>query len=112
VDTESFYLVPIRLPEQVPAEDFETFMLEDVFPAIPKGAGRAGQITSLRLFGGNNSGPSGNLNDYLWLISGAVNGIPATQQLDRIRSFGAEAPAEGVQGGDYREVGRWDAEGQ
>ena len=105
-----FHLVPLRLPDQVAAEAFEAFMLEEIFPAIPKEAGRSGRLTGLRLMRGDNSGESGNLTEYLWVISGLVNGNPATQQLERIRAFGVEAPATGLRAGDYHEVGRWSAD--
>ena len=109
MDGDSFHLVPIRLAQHVSAEDFETFMLEDVFPAIPKESLRTGQVTGLRLIRGNNSGEQGNENDYLWLIYGTINGGAAINQLDRLSAFGAEVRAEGVNAGDYREVGRWSA---
>ena len=85
-------------------------MLEEIFPAIPKGLGRSGQLTELRLIRGNNSGETGNQREYLWLIAGLINGNPATQQLERIRELGVEAPAEGLSAGDYHEVGRWSAD--
>ena len=106
MDGDSFHLVPIRLAQHVSAEDFETFMLE---AAIPKDQLRPGQITGLRLIRGNNSGEEGNENDYLWLIYGTINGGAAIKQLDRLSAFGAEVRAEGVNAGDYREVGRWTA---
>src|SRR3954468_9883338 len=106
----SFHLIPIRRVADRSSEDFQRFMLEEVFPAVPKGVSRAGQVTGLRLMAGNNSGETGNEREYLWEVFGTVNGGAALSQLERIRAFGAEAPLETAQGGDYVEVGRWTAD--
>jgi hypothetical protein len=106
---DRFWLKAIRLPEGVSAEDFEKFMLEDVFPAIPKESSRSGQVSGLRLFRGNNVE---NLKDYLWVVYGTVNGGPARGQLERIEAFGAQVSDEGVRDGEYVEAARWPASGQ
>jgi len=106
----AFYLIPIRLADGVSDDAFERFMLDDVFPSVSKEPGRPGRVTGLRLFRGNNSGETGNLGEYLWVVYGAVNGGSARGELDRIRAFGTQAPAEGAKDGAYVEVGRWPAD--
>ena len=103
----SFHLIPIRRAAERSSEDFERFMLDDVFPAVPKGLSRTGQVTGMRLMAGNNSGETGNERDYLWTVFGTVNGGAALSQLERISAFGAEASLETAQGGSYVEIGRW-----
>ena len=93
----------ITLSKDKNEDDFEQFMLEDVFPAVDKRSLRSGQITSLVLLKGNNTDRT---NKYQWLVEGGINGGAANNQVDRIRAFGAEVtPVH-----DFVEIGRWSAE--
>jgi len=93
----------IKLPTGKDEDDFERFMLEEVFPAVDKGSLRTGQITSLVLLRGNNPD---NTNEFLWLVEGGINGGAANQQMDKIRAFGAGVTPMH----DFDEIGRWSAE--
>lgn len=92
----------IELSKRKEESDFETFMLDQVFPAVDKGSRRDGQITGLVLLKGNNTGRT---NEYLWLVHGGVNGGAARQQVEKIEAFGARVtPMQ-----DFVELGRWPA---
>ncbi len=95
----------IKLSESKNESDFEHFMLEEVFPAVDKHLRRDGQVTSLVLLKGNNTG---HTNEYLWLVNGGVNGGAANQQMDKIKVFGADVSPML----DFVELGRWSAEDQ
>jgi hypothetical protein len=95
----------IKLSKKKDEDEFETFMLDEVFPAVDKGSLRSGQITGLVLLKGANTGRT---NEYLWLVYGGVNGGAANQQLDTIRAHGARVTPLL----DFRERGRWFAEGE
>lgn len=92
----------IKLSKRKDEGEFEKFMLGKVFPAVDKGSRRDGQITELVLLKGNNSGRT---NEYLWLVSGGVNGGAANRQLDKIKEFGARVTPML----DFVEKGRWSA---
>lgn len=95
----------IKLSKGKDESDFETFMLDEVFPAVDKGSRRDGQITGLVLLKGNNTGST---NEYLWLVEGGVNGGAARQQVEKIEAFGAKVkPMQ-----DFVELGRWPAAGE
>jgi hypothetical protein len=95
----------IRLSKRKNEGDFEKFMLGQVFSAVDKSSRRDGQITSLVLLKGNNTG---HTNEYMWLVDGGVNGGAANQQVDAIRAFGARvSPVL-----DFVECGRWSAQGE
>jgi hypothetical protein len=91
----------IELSDLTKRRDFETFMLDEVFPAVDKGAWRSGQITGLVLLGGKNTNL--NTNQYLWLVHGAIGGGTAASQLDKIKAFGAQISPMN----EFSEVGRW-----
>jgi hypothetical protein len=95
----------ITLAKDKNEDDFEQFMLEKVFPAVDKRSRRDGQITSLVLLKGNNTG---HTNEYLWLVGGGVNGGAANRQVDKIKAFGTTIAAMH----DFVEIGRWSAKGQ
>jgi len=93
----------ITLSKDQNEDAFEQFMLEEVFPAVDKRSRRDGQITSLVLLKGNNTG---HTNKYLWLVEGGVNGGAANNQVDGIKAFGAKVTPMH----DFVEIGRWSAE--
>jgi hypothetical protein len=90
----------IELSKDKNESDFEKFMLEEVFPAVDKRSLRSGQITSLVLLKGNNTG---HTNEYLWLVEGAINGGDANNHLDKIQAVGAIASPML----EFEECGRW-----
>ena len=92
----------IKLSQDKNEHDFERFMLEDVFPAVDKRSRRDGEISSLVLLKGNNTG---HTNEYLWQVEGGVNGGAARQQVDRIEAYGAVV----VPMLDFVEIGHWSA---
>ena len=92
----------IKLSKRKNESEFEKFMLEEIFPAVDKRSLRNGQITSLVLLKGNNTG---HTNEYLWLVEGGVNGGAANQQVDKIKAFGARVSPML----DFVESGRWSA---
>ena len=94
----------IELSDLARRRDFETFMLNEVFPAIDKGVWRSGQITGLVLLGGSN--PNLNTAHYLWLVHGAIGDAGGRGQLDRIKAFGAQVSPMN----EFREVGSWFAQ--
>lgn len=92
----------IKLSKRKNEEEFEKFMLEEIFPAVDKRSLRSGQITSMVLLKGNNTG---HTNEYLWLVRGGVNGGAANQQVNKIKEFGARvSPMH-----DFIEAGSWSA---
>jgi hypothetical protein len=99
VDT-SVSVYAITLPEGVKEDDFNTFMLEEVFPAISKKSTRAGQVTGLYLLQGNTVG---HTHEYLWLVYGVIAGGPARQAVKKLEAFGAQVAAVR----DFSEVGHW-----
>jgi len=94
----------IELLDLTQRRDFESFMLDEVFPAIDKGLSRSGRITGLVLLGGSNTDV--NTKTYLWLVHGAIGAGTAGSQLDRIRAFGAQVSPMN----EFREVGSWFAQ--
>ena len=94
----------IELSDLDRRRDFETFMLDDVFPAIDKGLSRSGRITGLVLLGGSNTDV--NTKTYLWLVHGAIGAGAAGSQLHRIEAFGAQVSPMN----EFREVGSWFAQ--
>lgn len=94
------YIYAIKLSEGKDEEDFERFMREEVFPAVDKGSRRDGQISSLVLLKGNNTG---HTDEYLWLVEGGVNGGAANQQVEKINGYGAEVSRML----DFVEISRW-----
>lgn len=93
----------IKLEEHKNESDFEKFMLEEVFPAIDKGQLRNGQVVSLVLLKGNNTG---HTNEYLWLVDAIDNGGGAANgELERIKAFGTNVSPML----DFVECGRWEA---
>lgn len=95
----------IKLSKRKDEGDFEKFMRDEVFPAVDKRPLRNGEITGLVLLKGNNTERT---NEYLWLVTGGVNGGAANQQVKKIEAYGARVTPMF----DYVEVGRWDAEGK
>jgi hypothetical protein len=95
----------IKLSKRKKERDFETFMVEEIFPAVDKRSLRNGQITGLVLLKGNNTG---HTNEYLWLVYGGVNGGAAGQQMDKIKAFGARVTPLL----DFQECGRWFADNE
>lgn len=93
----------IKLEEHKNESDFEQYMLEEVFPAVDKRSLRNGQVTSLVLLKGNNTG---HTNEYLWLVEGGINGGAADEQLDKVEAFGTIVSPMF----DFVECGRWQAE--
>ena len=93
----------VTLSKDKNENEFERFMLDDVFPAVDKRSRRDGQISSLVLLKGNNTD---HTNEYLWFVEGGVNGGAARQQVDRIEAYGAVV----VPMLDFVEIGRWPAE--
>jgi hypothetical protein len=86
---------------------FERFMLEEIFPTIPKNMRRDGQVTGLVLLKGNNTGRT---NEYLWLVYGGINGGAASQKVEAIEAFGTTV----TRMPSYSHCGSWfaDSEGQ
>lgn len=73
----------IELSESKHEHEFETFMLNEIFPTVRKGLTRSGQITRLVLLQGNTTDRS---HEYLWLVSGEdlINGGAARQKIRAI----------------------------
>src|SRR6476659_5780718 len=94
----------IKLSKRKNEADFEKFLLEEIFPGVDKGSRRDGQISELVLLKGDNTGRT---NEYLWLVSGGVNGGAANRQLEKIKAFGARVSPMI----DFVEIGRWSAKG-
>ena len=74
----------ISLPANQNSETFLTFMREEYFPAVHKGATRVGQVTDMTLMqqanehGGNSAG-----NEFLWLVG--WSGLPTdTVSMDNV----------------------------
>lgn len=99
----SVTIYTIKLSKRVKEEDFEKFMIEKVFPSIPKGATRLGQVTGLTLLKRDNTG---HTNEYYWMVYGAINGGPANEQVDRIKAFGGRV-SRGLM---YVEASSWSSE--
>src|SRR6266705_5901144 len=95
----------IKLSKLKKKSDFETFMLDEVFPAVDKSLGRAGQVTGLVLLRGSNT--DFNTDQYLWFVYGTNGGGAAKGQLNKIEAFGAQISDMG----EFREDGSWFAEG-
>jgi hypothetical protein len=95
----------IRLSKRKKESDFETFMLDEVFPAVDKGSRRDGQVTGLVLLKGHNTG---HTNEYLWLVHGGLGGGAARQQVDKIVAFGARVTPMH----EYIELGSWFADSE
>lgn len=94
----------IKLSKRKDEGEFEKFLLEEIFPAVDKRSLRNGQINELVLLKGNNTGRT---NEYLWLVSGGVNGGAANNQIEKIKAFGARVTPML----DLVEIGRWSAKG-
>ncbi len=95
----------IKLLKKTSEADFESFFFNEIMPKVDKGQRRDGKVTSLVLLKGNNTG---HTNQYLWLVSGTVNGGAANKMVDKIAAFGAKV----VPMIDYVEVAGWHAETQ
>lgn len=78
----------IALSAEVKEEDFEKFMLKEVFPAVGRGPNRVGSVTSLRLLKDVAGGRT-----YIWAIGWdglrLYEGFVAAA-FEMLRSFGAD----------------------
>jgi hypothetical protein len=90
----------IKLLKKTSEADFEAFFAKEIFPKVEKKQRRDGQISGLVLLKGHNTGRT---NEYLWLVSGGVNGGAANNMLDKITAFGAKI----TNMLDYVEIDRW-----
>jgi hypothetical protein len=97
----------IELSESKRENEFETFMLNEIFPTVHKEPTRSGQITRLVLLKGNVTNRS---HEYLWLVSGEdlIDGGAARQKIEEIKAFGAQVSL--IQ--DFRNCGSWSAENE
>jgi hypothetical protein len=81
----NFYEIELS---EVKRQDFEKFMLEEVFPAVGRGPNRVGSVTSLRLLKDVQ-----DRNTYIWAIGWdglrLYEGFVATA-FEKLRSFGAD----------------------
>jgi hypothetical protein len=102
---QAMMFISIALSKGKDEQAFERFMMEEIFPAIPKYMRRDGQVTGLVLLKGNNTG---HTNEYLWLVYGAINGGAAVQQIEAIETYGATVTPMI----DYVECSSWFADGQ
>jgi hypothetical protein len=102
---ERITVYSIELTERKNEEKFYDFMLNELFPAIPKKMTRTGQVTRLVLLQSNIFGHS---HEYLWLVYGdeLIDGGAARNQINRIETFGAKvSPIQ-----DFVECVRWSIE--
>jgi hypothetical protein len=90
----------IRLNPDADPERFDEFMTQEVFPSIDKTATRRGQVVGLDLLRGSIVGTD---HQYLWIVSGTMQGGRAADQIERIKAFGAQVSGPR----DYHPVAEW-----
>jgi hypothetical protein len=100
-------LYMIKLNKGVERKNFIKFMVEEVFADIPKGATRAGRVTSLELWRGTNTSlegfpDTGNQDEFLWIVEGFVSGV-GERTLEKIAQYGAKVKDLG----NFGEAGVW-----
>lgn len=89
----------ITVADATKAGEFEGFMLEDIFPGIPKSVSRLGQVDELILLRGSNTETS---NQFIWIVDGVINKVPG-DAISKIEAFGARVSNRN----DWTESGRW-----
>ena len=90
----------ITVTDTTKADEFEGFMLDDVFPGIPKNVSRLGQVDGLILLRGANTETS---NQFIWMVGGVINKVPG-DAIGKIEAFGVRVSNRN----DWTESGRWD----
>jgi hypothetical protein len=89
----------ITVTDTTKADEFEGFMLDDIFPGIPKSVSRLGQVDGLVLLRGANTETS---NQFIWMVGGVINKVPG-DAISKIEAFGARVSNRN----DWTESGRW-----
>jgi hypothetical protein len=95
----------IHLPKTQNAETFVTFMQEEYFPAIHKGATRVGLVTDLVLLQSDNPGTD---HEFFWHVgwSGLSEGGPHVDNKEVQQKFEAFNPRL-KRLGSYNEAAAW-----
>lgn len=97
--TFTMLIYEITVTDATKTGEFETFMLTDIFPGVPKSVSRLGQVDGLILLRGANTETS---NQFIWMVGGVINKVPG-DALSKIESFGAQVSTRN----DWTESGRW-----
>jgi hypothetical protein len=101
----------IKLPAKQDAEAFSTFMRDEYFPAVHKGATRVGKVMSLQLLqGGTDTGAA--THEFLWLVgwsglSSAEARIDDDAVQKKFKTFAPRVKRLGF----YKEIAGWEEEG-
>ena len=99
----------IRLPKKQDAEAFVTFMREEYFPAVHKGATRVGQVTDLMLLQHENEVEGDDVeHEFFWHVgfSGLRSGKAHVDDEKVTRKF-ESFKADVKRIGSHREVAAW-----
>lgn len=98
----------IKLPAKQDAAAFASFMRDEYFPAVHKGATRVGKVMSLQLLqGGTDTGAT--THEFLWLVgwSGLSSGDARIDDEAIQKKFKTFAPRV-KRLGSYKEIAAWE----
>ena len=100
----------IKLPAKQDAEAFATFMRDEYFAAVHRGATRVGKVMSLRLLQGSTD-TGASTHEFFWLVgwSGLSSGDARIDDEAVQKKFKAFSPRV-KRLGAFREIATWQEE--